>query len=103
MKNEITIYQKHFHALICKVLKSLNTSNPDFMWSYFTFKNMTHNFRNDPLLKLPAADLHITALLRSVLGHAYCRMVFPCLFDIMNPSLNRKENLNLIRLGFLEL
>ena len=30
MHNEITIHQKHLHALICKVLKSLNNSNPVF-------------------------------------------------------------------------
>ena len=25
------------------------------MWSYFTFKNITHNITNGPLLKLPNA------------------------------------------------
>ena len=43
MYNEITIHQKHLHELICKVVKSLNNSNPGFMWSYFTFKNITVN------------------------------------------------------------
>ena len=55
MSNEITIHQKHLHALICEVFKSLNNSNPEFMWSYFTFKNITYNIRNGPLLKLPNA------------------------------------------------
>ena len=41
MNNEITIHQKHLHALICEVFKSLNNSNAAFMWSYFTFKNIT--------------------------------------------------------------
>ena len=53
MSNEITIHQKHLHALICEVFKSLNNSNPEFMWSYFTFKNITYDIRNGPLLKLP--------------------------------------------------
>ena len=52
ISNEIIIHQKHLHALICKVFKSLNNSNPEFMWSYFTFKNITYNIRNGPLLKL---------------------------------------------------
>ena len=52
MSNEISIHQKHLHALICKVFKSLNDSNPEFMWSYFAFKNITYNIRNGPLLKL---------------------------------------------------
>ena len=37
MSNEITIHQKHLHALTCEVFKSLNNSNPKFMWSYFTY------------------------------------------------------------------
>ena len=48
MNIEITIHQKHLHALICEVLRSLNNSNPEFMWSYITY-----NIRNVPLLKLP--------------------------------------------------
>ena len=52
MNNEISFHQKHLHALICDVFKSLNESNPEFMWSYFTLKNITYNIRNGPL-KLP--------------------------------------------------
>ena len=44
MNNEITIHQKQLHALIREVFKSLNSSNYEFMWSYFTFKNITYNF-----------------------------------------------------------
>ena len=32
--NEVSIHQSHFRALICKVFKSLNNLNPEFMWSY---------------------------------------------------------------------
>lgn len=31
MNNEFSIHQKHIHALICEVSKSLNNSNPEFM------------------------------------------------------------------------
>ena len=41
MSNEINIYQKYLFALICEVFKSLNNSNREFMWFYFTFKNIT--------------------------------------------------------------
>ena len=68
MNNEIIIHQKHLHALICEVFKNLNNSNPDIMWSYFTFKNIMYNIRNGALLKLPDAkftyygiNLRITA------------------------------------------
>ena len=50
MSNEITIHQKLLHALIREVFKSLNNSNPEFIWSYFTFKNIAYNTRNEPLL-----------------------------------------------------
>ena len=55
MSNEIIIHQKQLHALICEVFKSLNNSNPKFTWSYFTFKIITYNIRNGPILKLPNA------------------------------------------------
>ena len=55
LSNEITIHQKHLHALIYEVFKSLNKSNPEFMCSYFTFKNIAYNIRNGSLLKLPNA------------------------------------------------
>ena len=38
-------------------------------------------------------NLRIAALIPSTLGHAHCGMVFPILLNIVNPSLNRKENL----------
>ena len=38
-------------------------------------------------------NLRITALIPSILGHAYCGIVFPSLLNIVNPSLNWKENL----------
>ena len=48
---------KDLRALICEVFRSLNNVNPEFMWSYFVFKNITHNIRNGPLLRLPSAKL----------------------------------------------
>ena len=88
MSNEITIHQKHLHALICEVFKSLNNFNRQFMWSYFTFKNITYNIRNVPLLKLPNAKSTYYGINYVHLGHAYCGMVFPSLLNIVNPSLN---------------
>ena len=53
--NEVSIHQSHLRALICEVFKSLNNLNPEFMWSYFVFKNITYNIRKGPLLRLLAA------------------------------------------------
>ena len=44
-KNEVSIHQRHLRALICEVFKSLNNMNPEFMWSYFAFKNITYNIK----------------------------------------------------------
>ena len=53
--NEVSVHQRHLLALICEVFKSLNNLNPEFMWSYFVFKNTTYNIRKGPLLRLAAA------------------------------------------------
>ena len=53
--NEISIHQSHLPALIREVFKSLNDLNPEFMWSYSVFKNITYNIRKGPLPRLPAA------------------------------------------------
>ena len=53
--NEFSVHQRHLRTLICEIFKSLNNLNPEFMWSYFVFKNITYNIRNGPLLRLPSA------------------------------------------------
>ena len=84
--NEFSIHQRHLRALICEVFKSLNNLNPEFMWSYFVFKNITYNTRNGPLLRLPSAKstsyginsvlfracLHWNSLSPSVKYSEYC-------------------------------
>ena len=53
--NEFSVHQRHLRTLICEIFKSLSNLNPEFMWSYFVFKNITYNIRNGPLLRLPSA------------------------------------------------
>ena len=43
------------HALISELIKSLDDLNPEFICSYFVFKNITDNKRKGPLLRLPGA------------------------------------------------
>ena len=93
MSNEINIHQKYLFALICEVFKSLNNSNREFMWSYFTFKNITYNIRNWPLLKLPNAKSTYDSINSVYFRACLLWMVFPSLLNIVNPSLNWKENL----------
>ena len=53
--NKFSIHERHSRALICEFFNSLNNLNPEFMWSYFVFKNITYNIRNGSLLRLLAA------------------------------------------------
>ena len=53
--NDVSIHQSSLFALMCEVFISLDSLNPDFMWSYFVFKNITYNIRKGPLLRLAAA------------------------------------------------
>ena len=53
--NEVSIHQSLLRALICEVFKFLSNLNPEFMRSYYVFKNITYNIRKGPLLRLPAA------------------------------------------------
>ena len=69
-KNEVSVHQRNLRALICKVFKSLNNLNLEFMWSYFVFKNITYNLRNGPLLRLPAPK-SISCGINSVLFRAF--------------------------------
>ena len=52
--NEFSTHQRHLRALMCDVFKPLNNLNPEFVWSYFVFKNITYSIRNGPLLRLPS-------------------------------------------------
>ena len=55
--NEVSIHQSHLHTLKCEVFKSLSNLNPEFMWSYFVFKNISYSITKGSLLRLPAAKL----------------------------------------------
>ena len=54
-KNYDELLRDKIRALIWGVFKSLSNLNPEFMWSYVVFKNITYNIRNGPLVRLPAA------------------------------------------------
>ena len=42
--------------LVMEVFNSLNDINPEFIWSFFTFKHVTINLRTGPVLKLPKTN-----------------------------------------------
>ena len=41
--NMVTVHQRHLRYLMTETYKSISQINPEFMWSYFTHKDMSHN------------------------------------------------------------
>ena len=53
--NTVSVHQRYLRFLVTEIYKSISQLNPEFMWSYFTHKNMPYNFRKSPFLGLPKA------------------------------------------------
>ena len=51
--NTISVHQRHLRLLMTEISKSISQLNPEFMWSYFTHKDMPYNLRKGPFLGLP--------------------------------------------------
>ena len=51
--NTFSVHQKHLRFLMTEVYKSISQLNREFMWSYFTYKDMPHNLSKSPMLGLP--------------------------------------------------
>ena len=41
--NTVTVHQRHLRCLMTETYKSISQINPEFMWSYFTHKDMPYN------------------------------------------------------------
>ena len=46
----VSVHQRHFRFLMTEIYKSILQLNPEFMWSYFTHKDMPCNLRKGPIL-----------------------------------------------------
>ena len=53
--NSVSLHQKHLKFLVTEFFKSVSKTNPKFMWSYFSSKNLSHNLKKGPSLLLPSA------------------------------------------------
>ena len=71
IQNEVSVHQKHIHALVMEVFNSLNNVNPEYKWSYFTFKHVTINIRNGAVLKLPRTHSTSWVLTSPFSEHVY--------------------------------
>ena len=53
--NTVSVHQRHLRFLVTEIYKSISQLNSEFMWSYFTHKDMPYNLRKGPFLGLPKA------------------------------------------------
>ena len=49
----VFVHQRHLRFLMTGIYNSISQLNPEFMWSYFTHKDMRYNLKKDPTLGLP--------------------------------------------------
>ena len=55
LDNSVSLHQRHLRFLVTEIFKSLSKTNPKFMWSYFSSKNLPYNLRKGTSLSLPSA------------------------------------------------
>ena len=53
--SSVSEHQRHLRFLITEIYKSATQINPEFMWPYFTYNNISYNLRKGPILYLPRA------------------------------------------------
>ena len=51
--NTVSVHQRHLRFLMIEIYKSISQLNPQFMWSFFTHKDIPYNLRKGPILGLP--------------------------------------------------
>ena len=54
--NTVSVHQRHLRFLMIEIYKSISQLNPQFMWSFFTHKDIPYNLRKGPILGLPRME-----------------------------------------------
>ena len=54
--NTVSIRQRHLRFLMTEINKNISQLNPEFMWAYFTHKDMPYNLRKGSILGLPKTN-----------------------------------------------
>ena len=50
LSNSLFLHQRHQRSLLTEIYKSTGTLNPQFMWSYFKYREVPHNLKRGPVL-----------------------------------------------------
>ena len=53
--NTVSVHQRHLRFSVTEIYKNISQQNPEFMWSYFTHKDMPYNLQKGCFLGLPKA------------------------------------------------
>ena len=51
----MSFHQRHLRFLLTVIYKSTGTLNPQFMWSYFKYREVSYDLRRGPVLFIPPA------------------------------------------------
>ena len=55
LSNSVSLHQRHLQFLLTEIYKSTGTLNPQFMWSYFKYREAPYNLRRGPVFFIPPA------------------------------------------------
>ena len=55
LDNSVSLHQRHLRFLVTEIFRSVSKTNPKFMWSYFSSKNLSYKLRKGLSLSLPSA------------------------------------------------
>ena len=50
--SSVSVHQRHLRFLVTEIYISTTQINPEFMWPYVTYNNISHNLRKGPILYL---------------------------------------------------
>ena len=50
--SSVSIHQRHLRFLVTEIYKSMTQINPEFMWPYFTYSNISYKLRKASILYL---------------------------------------------------
>ena len=50
LSNSVSLHQRHLWFLLTEIYKSTCTLNPQFMWSYFKYREVPYNVRRGQVL-----------------------------------------------------
>ena len=59
LSNNVPLHQQQLRLLLTEIYESISALNPQFMWSYFKYREVPYNLRRDPVLFIPPATSKI--------------------------------------------